>query len=343
MPPQTQPIHILGLGSIGSFIAHSLRALPNPPTVTLLAHRKGLYDALSANKFKLGLRVRGDGPLQESTGFNAELLSDSTASEPIHNLLVAVKASATVSALEPLRHRIGPQSTVCLFQNGLGQIDDLNARVFVDPSTRPAYMVGIMRHGVYLRSPVEAILSGTSGNAAIGTLGAQGASSPAQSGYLLETLLRSPALRCERFEWADLFRMQLLKLASNCVLNPLTALLDVRNGAINETPELREFQTSLLEEISRVYLALPEIQGLSIDKSQFSVRALEDVLRDTVEKTAMNSSSMREDVRKCRPTEIGFINGWIVRRGRELGVECKANEMVMQLVMAKSHFGRGSG
>ena len=46
---------------------------------------------------------------------------------------------------------------------------------------------------------------------------------------------------------------------------------------------------------------------------------------------------MREDIRKGRETEIEYINGWIVRRGRELGIDCVANESITQLVLAKSH------
>lgn len=333
-------IHIVGLGSIGSFVAHCLRSLPNPPAVTLLAHRKGLYDELASHGWKLGLRVKEDGPFQETAGFRGELLGDAASVDPIRHLIVAVKASATVDALGPIRHRLGPRSTVCLFQNGLGQVDDLNSRVFVDPSTRPAYMLGIMRHGVYLRSPVEAILAGTSGTAAIGVVGGQAQSSSSSSArFLSDTLLRSPTLRCERLDWADLYRMQLLKLAANCVLNPLTALLDVRNGSIEESADLLSLQQALLQEISSVYQNLPELHGLPMAREQFSVPALEVVLRDTVQKTAQNSSSMREDMRKGRATEIEYINGWIMRRGRELGIRCNVNATITQLVLARSRLG----
>lgn len=334
------PIHVLGLGSIGSFIAHSLRALPTPPRVTLLAHRQGLYDEFASHGWKLGLRVKEDGALQESGGFQAELVRGSAPSDPIHNLIVAVKASATVAALEPIRHRLGPQSTVCFFQNGLGQVDDLNSRLFPDPLTRPTYMLGIMRHGVYLRSPVEAILSGSGGTAAIGVVGGQEKPpTSSQAQYLSDTLLRSPALRCERFDWAELYRMQLLKLASNCVLNPLTALLDVRNGSIDDSAHVLSLQRALLQEISAVFQHLPELQDSPIDRDQFSVPALDAGLRDTIHKTAQNSSSMREDLRKGRATEIEYINGWIVRRGRELGIKCDVNTAVTQLILAKSRLG----
>ncbi|KAF3397891.1 hypothetical protein F1880_006130 [Penicillium rolfsii] len=336
--PNPTSIHIIGLGSIGSFLAHSLRALPNPPAVKLLIHRKNLYDEFASKDWTLGLRVNEDGPLQEQKGFGTELLGQST-SEPIQNLIVAVKASATVSALQPIQHRLGPQSTICLFQNGMGQIEDLNTRVFTEEARRPTYMFGIMRHGVYLRSSTEAILSGLNGRAAIGVVDDEKDTNkiPRQANpqFLLDTLLRSPILRCEELAWKDLLQSQLFKLAANCVLNPLTAILDVRNGAIKENPDLKPLIQRLLQEISLVFRSLPELKDLSSD-DRFSVSSLDALVMDTIEKTAGNSSSMREDVRKGRATEIEFINGWILRRARELGIECDANAALMQLVLAKS-------
>lgn len=349
MPSPTHPIHIIGLGSIGSFLAHSIRALPNPPPVRLLIHRKNLYDEFASKNWTLGLRVSEDGPLQEQGGFDAELLSQSsstsTSAEPIRNLIVAVKASATVSALRPIQHRLGPQSTICLFQNGMGQIEDLNEKIFTDQAMRPTYMCGIMRHGVYLRSPTEAILSGLNGRAAIGVVDAEENTGTRQADpqFLLDTLLRSPVLRCEQLGWKELLQNQLFKLAANCVLNPLTAILDVRNGVIKENPDLQPLIQRLLHEISLVFQSLPEIRDLpSEQKDRFSVSSLEGLVLDTIEKTAGNSSSMREDVRKGRATEIDYINGWILRRARELGIECEANAGLMELVLAKSRLTLGT-
>lgn len=337
-------IHVLGLGSIGSFVAHSLRSIPNPPPVTLLVHRPGLYEELASHGWKLGLRLTENGPLQERGGFDAEMLGKSASTDPIHNLIVAVKASATVSALEPIKHRLGRQSTICLFQNGMGQIEDLNTRIFPDPETRPIYMFGIMRHGVYLRSATEAILAGPNGRASLGLVGSSIPSSEqAQAQYLLKTLLQTPALQCEHMEWADLLKAQLLKLAANCVLNPLTAILDARNGCVKDNPDLWPLHERLLSEISMVFQSLPELEDLEIDRDCFSVPALETVVSDTIEKTAQNSSSMREDIRKGRATEIEYINGWIVRRAKELGIECEANACLTQLVLAKSRLGTGDG
>ncbi|KZF21453.1 2-dehydropantoate 2-reductase family protein [Xylona heveae TC161] len=332
-------IYVLGLGSIGSFIAHSLCSLVKPPSVTLLVHRQDLYQELAAKNWRLGLRVGERGSLEETSGFNAEMpgQQSSPCVDQIRYLVVAVKASATVTALEPFKNRIGRETIICLFQNGLGQVEDMNEQLFVDPSTRPTYMFGIMRHGVYLKSSTEAILSSPNGCAEVGVVGSShGSPAPSPDRFLIDALLRSPNLRCTELKWADLLRVQLLKLAANCVVNPLTALLDIRNGDLLDNPHLQPIQCCLLKEISNVFENLPEIQHLPRDCTNFSVMSLEAVVQDTVEKTAQNSSSMREDIRKGRPTEIMFINGWVIRRGKDLGIDCIANICLTQMILAKS-------
>ena len=340
MPGPAQKIHILGLGSIGTFVAHSLRCLPNPPPVTLLVHRKGLYEEYASRNGKISLQVGEQGVPQEQHGFDFELMNASaTSTEPIHNLIVGVKASATVSALEPLKHRLGQRSTICFFQNGMGQIDELNERVFKTHSTRPTYLTGIVRHGVYMKSPTEAVLSGVNGCIEIGVVPSKDSTStPPQTQFLLDHLLRSCALRCTQLEWVDLLLVQLLKLATNCVLNPLTALLDVRNGEIKDNPAMMPLARRILEEISLVFEHLPELNALPRDPTRFSHFTLEKVMLDTVDKTAGNSSSMREDIRKGRATEIEYMNGWIVRQGTKLGIRCPTNDLVTHLVLAKGSY-----
>jgi 2-dehydropantoate 2-reductase len=226
----------------------------------------------------------------------------------------------------------------------MGQVDDLNESVFPDASTRPTYMFGIMRHGVYMKSPTEAILAGANGTASLGIVDSDDQESRrSQAEFLMDILLRAPSLHCERLQWADLLQAQLFKLAANCVLNPLTAILDVRNGCIKDNPDLWPLHGRLLEEISSVFQSLPELQGLPIDRNLFSVSSLESVVSDTIEKTAQNSSSMREDMRKGRATEIEYINGWILRRGRVLGINCETNACLTQLVLAKSRLGANNG
>ena len=49
---------------------------------------------------------------------------------------------------------------------------------------------------------------------------------------------------------------------------------------------------------------------------------------------------MLQDVRSNKTTEIEFLNGYIIRRGEELGIKCVANYMIKHLVLAKQRESR---
>ncbi|PWY84774.1 2-dehydropantoate 2-reductase [Aspergillus heteromorphus CBS 117.55] len=336
-------IHVIGLGSIGTVVAHSLRCIPTPPPVTLLLHREAIYQQFLARGQRLHLQVGEGGSSVGSAGYDVDFVGDAnnshrrSAAAPIRSLIVAVKACATVSALRPIQHRLGRQSTICLFQNGLGQIEALNKHLFPDPLTRPTYMFGIMRHSAYIKSPLDAVLAGRHGSGAIGVVGDQvSAEASPHCRDLIDRLVAAPIIRCTEMPWIELRQAQLLKLSTNCMVNPLTALLGVHNGAMLENAELRRMQRPLLGEISSVFCQLPELQGLPDVQARMSVAALEEQLISNIQKTAGNSSSMCEDVRAGRATEIEFINGWVVRQGQEMGIACPINRCLVQLILARS-------
>lgn len=55
MPPR---VHVLGLGSIGTFAAHSLAEIPNRPSIILLLHRASLLDGYIKNGNRILLETR---------------------------------------------------------------------------------------------------------------------------------------------------------------------------------------------------------------------------------------------------------------------------------------------
>jgi 2-dehydropantoate 2-reductase len=52
------------------------------------------------------------------------------------------------------------------------------------------------------------------------------------------------------------------------------------------------------------------------------------------DKTAANTSSMLQDVRANRETEIEYITGYLLKRGRECGVDMHFNAQVYDMVQA---------
>lgn len=288
--------------------------------------------------------------------------------EPIYNLIVGTKTIRTTTALLRLKPRITKETTICLLQNGMGMVDELNEKVFTDEETRPKYIQGIVTHGANV--PLEKkdvdpfyVIHAGHGTIALGavppllepgstpsqpyssteagdeedTIAAMSSDQLAPSGrYLLRTLTRSPVLCAVALTPIELLQQQLEKLAVNSVLNPMTALLDHRNGSLLYNFALSRAQRILLAEISLVIRSLPELQGIPNVPHRFSASRLETLVIGVAGKTARNISSTLADVRNGQQTELEYINGYIVKRGEELGIKCVVNYTIMQLVIGKA-------
>lgn len=155
------------------------------------------------------------------------------------------------------------------------------------------------------------------------------------SRYLLRTLLRTPVLCATAFSPPDLLQLQLEKLAVNCIINPLTVMLDARNGSVLYNYSLTRVIRLLLSEVSLVIRSLPELQYIPNVQQRFDPGRLETVVVGVANRTGDNISSMLADVRAGRQTEIDYINGWIVKKGEEMGVKCFMNYMLMHMVKGK--------
>ena len=115
------------------------------------------------------------------------------------------------------------------------------------------------------------------------------------------------------------------KLVINAAINPLTALLRIKNGELLERPSARDLMKALAIETANVARA-EKIQLPFEDP----VKAAEEVAR----KTAANTSSMLQDVLRGAPTEIDAICGAVVKAGKKHGIETPVNRTCWQLVKA---------
>lgn len=361
-------VHVLGLGSIGGFIAGSLAEAPGktPPQVTLLFHRRSLLNDFIDNGCKLRLGTL-DGEVRSSGNFDVEVLEDGLehrwvtteeadsniilnprreADDIIDYLIITVKAVQTVSALRPLKHRIDFSTTILFLQNGCGTIDEVNKQLFPHPSTRPTQLIGVISHGVTLNSPFDVSHTGAAATSVgivprAGVLGDRPRSEmldemEEKASYLLDLLPQIPRLNATAYSFLGVFQMQLEKLAVNSFCNPLCALADSINKYLFSIPEIRR---DLLSEISRVILALPELKGVEGVEDRFSTDKLEATVMAILTKTADGLCSLVVDLRQGRQTEVEFINGYWVRRGKEVGVPTPLNEDLVRQVTARAKRG----
>ena len=110
------------------------------------------------------------------------------------------------------------------------------------------------------------------------------------------------------------------KLTINCVINPLTAILQVRDYQI-VVPELYKLRDVIVQECSEVARA----EGIEFEEG----------LRKAIDKEISglgNYSSMQQDLMKGRETEIDFLNGKIVEIGKKHGIQTPITETLVALI-----------
>lgn len=336
-------IHVLGTGNIGATVAHALAGLPDPirPRLTLLLHRKSLLDAWRKRGEKLDVLRYEDGASQPRGGIDVELVEQqpsenaaSAGNDKIDHLIVSVKAAQTVSALRPIKDRLGPDSTILFLQNGLGSSDEAAEKLFPTLDTRPRFMQGIVLTGAWTIEPFV-VRQASPGTIFLGILPRSDKNDVVESSrYLSRTLTQAEVLGAKEVEYTDLLQRQLEKLVANCIANPLTAILNENNHILVQA-EMQPVIRSLIAECARIIRALPELQGVPGAQERFATQALEERLLAYLPQVQHNISSMCQDIRAGKKTEIEYINGYLVKRAKELGVPCDLNAMLLQMVLTK--------
>jgi 2-dehydropantoate 2-reductase len=258
----------------------------------------------------------------------------------IDHLIVCVKATQTVNALRPLVCRLARQSSILFLQNGAGMIEDVNEHLFQDPETRPNYITGVISHGITLNGAFDITHTGFAATS-IGPVPRShdcmvtdlDEGLPPSTSYLLQALPQVPRFNCRSYGWSDILQLQLEKLSTNAFCNPLCALADSPNKYLFTIPKICH---ALMLEISSVALALPELQGVHGVKERFSPSALEKTVMSIIDRTRETTCSMVWDLRARRETEIRYINGYWIRRGRELGIPTPLNERLLCRIQSQT-------
>ena len=294
-------VHVLGGGSLGSlFLSHFARAGVDP--TLLLRPSTARVEGHSCK-----VRITEEDTMGSSNGVDERSVrceSTSAAGEPFDILVVSTKAFDVSSALEDVRPRLSPSSAVILLCNGaLALADEV-------PTHGGPLMAATSTHGAWSRGKRDVHHAGK-GMTWIGAFGVGDHTPVADeaqrffAGHGLGAEIEDPEAT-ERRLW--------LKLAANAVLNPLTALWDCQNGEVLARAEGRDVARLVCEEI------LPVAHRLTRHAWKPSLAELVDFVHECAAANAQNYSSMHQDVRYGRRTEIEQINGWIARKGRELGL-----------------------
>ncbi len=122
---------------------------------------------------------------------------------------------------------------------------------------------------------------------------------------------------------ADVMAELWLKLVVNCAWNALSGLARLPYGRIADRPGITELQRAVVMEV--VAVAHAEGQPLALQA------ALDAVDRIASAMPAQHSSTA-QDMARGKPSEIDHINGYVARRGTELGIATPVNQTLHTLV-----------
>jgi 2-dehydropantoate 2-reductase len=296
------PVLIVGTGALATLFASRLAAAGNP--VTMLGNWQHGLDAIAQN----GARLDGVG------SFPVKTSSDPASCQGMKYALVLVKAWQTDRAARQIKQCLDEGGIALTLQNGLG-----NDSILADQLGWARISRGVTTLGAALISPGIVRLAGDGPV----YLEAHNRLQP------VEELLRNAGF--EVHVGGEVRSLIWSKLVISTAINPLTALLQVRNGDLLENPYAHNLMASLAREAASVAAA----QGVALN-FQDPVQAVDEV----AQRTAKNRSSMLQDVLRGSPTEIDAINGEVVRLAHEGRVQVPVNEVILSLVKALSDRGK---
>ncbi|KAJ0104394.1 hypothetical protein J7T55_011179 [Diaporthe amygdali] len=352
-------IYVLGVGNLGRLYAACLAQLDNPPPITLVVHRRGLLEHWASNP---GIEITRYGTPERVSNLDIEWwttekptigpVREIADGDRLGNLIVATKASDAMPQLDSLRRYLDSSSTVLFVQNGMNRLWPPHGPVYNEHrypgSQHPNWLHGVTMHGVYSEGAFKSVHAAPA-DITIGPV-CSSKKHPENASYLTEMITKAPHLAARAVLRPQLWILQLEKIVINMIINPLSAILRVKNGVLfaDEDGEVVQVMDALLNETSNVLQALvrheSSTQILQGDESsekaliqRLSATRLREMLHQVGEKVKYNKSSMFQDIEAGKQTEIGEFNGWLVETAEMLdqGLDVSSHKIVIDLVERK--------
>lgn len=226
--------------------------------------------------------------------------------EQLDIVILCCKASQCKEALQQWYSAISPETQIVLLQNGLGQHVELlktfpHHAIFAASTTEGAF-----------RSQSDIVTHAGKGQTQWGFYG----------GIEQEFKLPITSLKSDHIWTENISQVLLDKLAINATINPLTVKYQCKNGGLlTQTDALSDLK-ALCEETEYFFQKMHWSISFSLfEKSQLITQL-----------TANNFSSMLQDVKNKRPTEIDFINGYLLNAATANNFKLPISESLVNLV-----------
>ena len=284
-------IFVLGAGAIGS----SYGALLSRKNDVTLIGNKAHVDSINSK----GLTLSGD--VQERFFIKAETKIKEIPKNTL--ILLTTKAHDSARAIKEIKDLLKNDTVILILQNGLGNKGLVKGIV----GDEVEVVTGLVKIAAEFIEPGRITI--WNGETVLEQM---------ETGERIAALFNESGLKARVSNEMD--RELWNKLVVNCVVNPLTAILQVRDNEI-AVDSLRQLRHGIVEECVEV----GKREGIA-----FQPDLKESIDKDISKFT--NLSSMCQDVMKGKRTEIDFLNGKMVELGRKHKVPTPINEAMVCLI-----------
>jgi 2-dehydropantoate 2-reductase len=298
---------------------------------------------------------------QQSISLPVQFINDSQQEkERIQTLIVATKAHQAKEAVESVLDRLLPPAMtddmepangdensassstqiIVLCNGALSVRDELSKLLSQTSSNTDSNPVSLAlattTHGAYLSEPSKLVHAG------VGTTFLEEKEEQRPMDGMVDLWNRA-GLNCTSLSSQQMNSMLWNKLAANCVINPLTSLFQCTNGELLEEPAFPIWKEDILNEVAAVATGVAGLEGAKNPNDASNgiptVEEMRDFVDQTIRDTHNNKSSMYQDIiaGMSEQTEIEHLNGYVVRKGNEMGKDCRVNEELCSRISELSY------
>ena len=296
----------MGAGAVGSFYGAMLARAGQR---VVMIGRRPHVEAIQRDGLKLDMAGQVE-------TLRAEASAELAAVQGADLVLFCVKSTDTDKVASELAPLLEPHAVVLSLQNGVENAATIARHV------RQTVVPAVVYVATAMAGPGNVRHFGR-GDLVIGALNADARHDAAVSAVLRDLVTLFGAADVKVTISNDVMAELWSKLMVNCAYNAISALAQAPYARLAAQPEVRDIQHAIVREV----VALAQAEGIALQLEP-SLQAME---RIAIAMPAQLSSTA-QDMARRKPSEIDHLNGFIARRGRELGVAVPINQTLTALV-----------
>ena len=287
-------ISVMGAGAVGSFYGAMLVQAGHD--VTFIG-RPAQVAALREH----GLRFEKGGSV---TRLAVQAAAEPSAVSGSDVVIFSVKSSDTETAAQAIAPFLSPHAVILSFQNGVENTERLQQLLPQTVIATVVYVATDMAAPNHVRhhGRGELVLAASPRSMELAAL-FNGAGIPTKVSDNTTGAL-----------WA--------KFILNCAYNALSAITQLPYGTLAQGPEI----DGVLHDVVQECLSIASALGVSVPGDAWQAVKQIPLTMPT------QRSSTAQDLARHKPSEIDYLNGYIVRKGRELNISTPANRALYALV-----------